>query len=222
MDCLFKISYMTRLFYLFLLAAALPIAVLSQTLDATDPNLSEPGMTDRLPHEITKQIDDGVSLMERGEFARADFYFRQALETVKKVPADLCFYFGKNSYHLHKYKQTIDWLGKYLEIKGTSGRFSDQATEYLKLAESDYLAQLEEASEVNSPENDIPAAQEEVFNCEEHPYVVCPVCNGSGVIVSSGKLGASVYKTCPYSDESGRMRCEDFLLYQKGQLVSEQ
>ena len=213
---------MTRLFYLLLLTAVLPTTVLSQTLDPADPDLSEPEMADRLPYEITKQIDDGVGLMERGEFARADFYFRQALETVKRVPADLCFYFGKNSYHLHKYKQSIDWLGKYLEIKGTSGRFFDQATEYLKLAEADYLAQLEEVSSKNDQKSNSPAATTEVLSCEEHPYVVCPVCNGSGVIVSSGKLGASVYKTCPYSDESGRMRCEDFLLYQKGQLVSEQ
>ena len=213
---------MTRLFYSLLLAAALPTAVLSQTLDVADPNLSEPGMTDRLPYEITKQIDDGVALMERGEFARADFYFRQALETVKRVPADLCFYFGKNSYHLHKYKQSIDWLGKYLEIKGTSGRFFDQATEYLKLAEADYLAQLQKApSKVNQSTDNTPAAKKEALNCQEHPYVVCPICNGSGVIVTSGKLGASIYKTCPYSDESGRMRCEDFLLYQKGQLVPE-
>lgn len=210
---------MTRLFCLLLLTLALSTPGLSQTLKASDPGLSDPGAADRLPYEVTKQIDDGVALMERGEFARADFYYRQALETVKRVPADLCFYFGKNSYHLHKYKQSIDWLGKYLEIKGTSGRFFDQATEYLKLAEADYLAQLEEAPEGNQPQEARPAAQEEALNCEEHPYVVCPVCNGSGVIVSSGKLGASVYKTCPYSDESGRMRCADYLLYVKGQLA---
>ena len=214
---------MIRLFYLFILIVALPTVVLSQTPEEVGPDLSELETMDRLPYETTKQIDDGVGLMERGEFARADFYFRQALEAVKRVPADLCFYFGKNSYHLHKYKQSIDWLGKYLEIKGTSGRFFDQATEYLKLAEADYLAQLEEASsKANQPTDNTPAAQEEALDCEEHPFVVCPVCNGSGVIVSSGKLGASVYKTCPYSNESGRMRCEDFLLYQKGQLVSEQ
>lgn len=221
-DCLFKTCCMTRLLCLLTLILTLSTAVLSQIPETIDPALSDPGMADRLPYEITKQIDDGVSLMERGEFARADFYFRQALETVKRVPADLCFYFGKNSYHLHKYKQSIDWLGKYLEIKGTTGRFFDQATEYLKLAESDYLAQLEKgSSKVNQSADNAPAAKEKALNCEEHPYVVCPICNGSGVIVSSGKLGALVYKTCPYSDESGRMRCEDFLLYQTGQLVSE-
>ena len=74
-------------------------------------------------NEHLRTMDQGVELMSQGKFAKADTYFLRVLEQVNTVPADLCFYFGKNSYHLQKYKQSIDWLNKYMELKGTTGRF---------------------------------------------------------------------------------------------------
>ena len=81
-----------------------------------------------------QEINEGVALMSHGAYLEADAEFRAALASVKTVPADLCFYFGKNSYHLKKYKQSIDWLTKYIELKGSYGTFYDQATEYTALA----------------------------------------------------------------------------------------
>ncbi len=165
--------------------------------------------------EQLRTMDKGVEFMSQGEFIKADILFLRVLERVETVPADLCFYFGKNSYHLQKYKQSINWLNKYMELKGTTGRFFDQAVEYLELAKADYVALSEKKSAVSEVK---PRPKSSTLDCSQTPYVRCPVCNGDGVLVEAGKLGTAVYKTCPYSDESGRMRCEDYQKYLRGDL----
>ena len=164
-------------------------------------------------NEQLREMDQGVELMNQGKFAKADIYFLRVLESVKVVPADLCFYFGKNSYHLQKYKQSIDWLNKYMELKGTTGRFFDQAVEYLELAKADYTT---EEKPVVTENNTKPKPL--TLDCSENPYVRCPVCGGEGVIIEPGRLGSSVYRTCPYSDENGRMACQDYQKYLRGEL----
>lgn len=163
------------------------------------------------------EMDEGVKLMNQGKFVNADSQFKDVLSKVSVVPADLCFYFGKNSYHLKKYKQSIDWLNKYVELKGTSGRFFDQATEYLDMARTDLKAGPLSSRE-NAASEAVNTKKKKELDCAEHPFVTCPVCKGSGVIVEQGKLGSSIYQTCPYSDEHGRMSCEDYKLYVKGKL----
>lgn len=168
-------------------------------------------------HQLALDIEQGVTLMNQGEFLSADVQFKEVLARVEVVPPDLCFYFGKNSYHLKKYRQSIDWLNKYIELKGPNGQFTDQAKEYIELAKGDYQVKKTATTE-KIPQANAAPKEKETVDCGVHPYVTCPVCKGTGVIVEQGRLGASVYKTCPYSDEYGRMRCEDYKLYVKGKL----
>lgn len=158
-------------------------------------------------------MEEGVDLMNQGEFNRADTYFQKVLEEVEVVPAELCFFFGKNSYHLEKYKQSIDWLNKYIELKGTRGQYFDQAKEYLALSETDFLAQKRSSTGAPTRKN---KAQPQKINCENTAFVLCPICQGSGVLIEQGALGSAVYRTCPYSDEQGRMPCSNYQEYLEG------
>jgi hypothetical protein len=87
--------------------------------------------------ELLRQLDSGVYYMDIGEYATADLKFKLVLENIKSVPSDLTFHFGKNSFHLEKYKQSIDWLTKYIQLKGTNGQFSEEAAALLKRAEEE-------------------------------------------------------------------------------------
>ncbi|WKN40883.1 hypothetical protein [Tunicatimonas pelagia] len=166
--------------------------------------------------DLMMKMDEGVALMNQGNYASADSYFQQVLTAIEVVPAELCFYFGKNSYHLKKYKQSIDWLNKYIEIKGTTGQFFDQAREYLALSETDYLA--EKVEPTRQPRREAQTKLQRI-DCNATPFVLCPVCKGSGVLIEQGALGSAIYRTCPYSDGSGRMTCEDYQKYANGNLV---
>lgn len=162
--------------------------------------------------QLSKQIDYAVDLMERGEYKAADKELKSVINEMETLPSDLAFYFGRNSFHLEKFKQSINWLNKYIQLKGTKGRFYNSAVKYLQLAEEEYLVisrkeQEEMASELQSGE----------YDCGGLSKMICPVCHGNGVIIRQGPFDL-VYQTCPYSGGESFLTCEDYNLFMRGLL----
>jgi hypothetical protein len=164
-----------------------------------------------------RELDSGVYYMDHGKYKVADQKFRYVLSNVKSVPSDLTFYFGKNSLYLAEYKQSIDWLNKYIQLKGTSGQHSDEAAALLKKAEEGFFAvkqtESKSASEVLSKNYDI--------DCGASGKVYCPVCKGDHVIIKKGPFGDQ-YQTCPYCNEHGMLTCEEYNKLLRGQLEKKQ
>lgn len=82
--------------------------------------------------EIMNMMEQGVDLMEQNNYKAAEQKFKQVLQSAKVIPSDLCYFFGKNSFYLNKFQQSIDWLNKYVELKGTGGRYYNDCLEYLE------------------------------------------------------------------------------------------
>lgn len=162
--------------------------------------------------QLNMKIDKGVNLMEAGKYEEADEHFRYVLNNMTKLPSDLAYYFGKNSYHLGKYKQSINWLNKYLQLKGTKGRFHEESSKYLDLAEEAYITQHKEKTK--EYENDLKSGE---YDCDGLSKMICPVCKGEGVIVKNGPF-EKIYQTCPYSNGESYLTCEEYNLFMKGEL----
>ena len=162
---------------------------------------------------ISMALDEGVELMEQGKFKEADSKFREVLRNVNVVPTNLTYYFGKNSYYLGKYRQSIDWLNKYIELKGTSGQYYQDCVAFLEKAERAHMEKrkvdLKEAEEV--------LASDYYIDCGPAGKVVCPVCKGKTVIITQGTF-SNIYKTCPYSDNHGNLSCDEYNLLLRGEL----
>ena len=94
------------------------------------------------------EIEEGVRLMDEGNYVEADRKFKRALRNLEVLPADISYYFGKNSYFLDQYKQSINWLNKYIELKGTKGRYFEECVEYLNRAEIAYKLESEKNSDM--------------------------------------------------------------------------
>src|SRR4051812_32296970 len=77
--------------------------------------------------QIRAQMDSGVYYLDHEQYVLADQKLKYALSNMKSIPSDLTFFFGKNSYFIGKYKQSIDWLNKYIQLKGTTGQYSEEA-----------------------------------------------------------------------------------------------
>ncbi|HNP18541.1 MAG TPA: hypothetical protein PKL31_08920 [Fulvivirga sp.] len=163
--------------------------------------------------ELNRMIDQGVNLMNDGQYEEANIKFKEVLKAAKVVPSDLTYYFGKNSFYLGKYKQSIDWLNKYIELKGTKGVHYEDCVTLLDKSNQAYLIvrdkERKEAQTVLSSSYEI--------DCGPTGKVVCPVCSGNGVIIQRGAFG-DIYKTCPYSDEQGYLTCDEYNLLLKGEL----
>lgn len=158
-------------------------------------------------------LDSAVFLSQQGEYLLADSKFRQLLRSTKSVPSDLVYHFGENSFHLGNFKQSVDWLNKYIQLKGTTGQYSAQAIDRLKSAEEglmkERLIESKQAGQVLSQDYNI--------DCGPTGKVTCPVCKGSTVIIKKGYV-SDTYKTCPYCHKLGYLSCEDYNLLLKGQL----
>jgi tetratricopeptide (TPR) repeat protein len=162
---------------------------------------------------LMQKLDSAVELMNIGNYETADAKFKHVLQNIKSVPSDLAYYFGENSYHMGLTRQSIDWLNKYIQLKGTSGKFYSQAVEFLKKAETEMTivksGEVKEASEILSRNFDI--------DCGPTGKVVCPICNGSTVVVKKSYLGDS-YKTCVYCNRLGYLTCAEYNKLLRGEL----
>ena len=163
--------------------------------------------------EMLRELDSGVYFMDTGNYTSADVKFRHVLENIKSVPSDLTFFFGKNSYYLEKYKQSIDWLTKYIQLKGTNGQYSQEATTLLKNAEAEYLK--EKSKEMQNAGEVLSASYE--IDCGPSGKVTCPVCKGDHVLIKKSAFG-SAYNTCPYCNEHGLLTCQQYNLLLRGEL----
>lgn len=163
--------------------------------------------------EVMRHLDSGVYFMDNGQYQLADAKFQYVLENVKSVPSDLTFFFGKNSFHLNKFKQSIDWLNKYIQLKGTTGQYHQDAIDYLKKSEEAFVKeksiQSEKAQQVLSANYDI--------DCGPSGKVSCPVCKGDHVITKKAAFGDE-YKTCPYCNEHGILSCDEYNQLLRGEL----
>jgi hypothetical protein len=162
---------------------------------------------------IGMKLDSAVNIMNEGNYEQAEAMYMDVLKSVRSVPSDLTFYFGKNSYFLGKYKQSIDWLNKYIQLKGTSGQFSQEAMSIKQQSEAALLKEKEnEVKEVS-----VVMAQDFDIDCGPTGKVTCPVCNGTTVIIKKGYI-SNTYKTCTYCQLKGVLTCEDYNKLLKGEL----
>lgn len=161
---------------------------------------------------LYKQMDQGVALMEQGNYEEADKEFQYVMKNMETLPSDLAYYFGKNSYHLKKYKQSINWLNKYIQLKGTSGRYYSDASKYLQSAEENYLETSRKKTK--DIEEDLASGE---YDCGGLSKMICPVCRGEGVVLKKGPFEI-LYQTCPYSAGEPYLTCEEYNLFMKGEL----
>ena len=52
--------------------------------------------------QLMMKIDEGVVLMNQGEYNRADSYFQEVLTAIDIIPAELSIYLSNNTNHLKK------------------------------------------------------------------------------------------------------------------------
>lgn len=162
---------------------------------------------------INMKLDSAVTLMDQGNYEAADEKFLNILKSVKSVPSDITFYFGKNSYFLGKYKQSVDWLNKYIQLKGTSGQFSKEALTVKQKAEVELLKEKEQEAKQSLQV----FAQDYDIDCGPTGKVTCPVCNGTTVIIKKSYI-SNTYKTCGYCHLKGVLECEDYNKLLRGEL----
>tara|TARA_B100000579_G_scaffold246282_1_gene202213 strand:+ start:694 stop:1239 length:546 start_codon:yes stop_codon:yes gene_type:complete len=146
------------------------------------------------------------------KYEDADKLLKEDILEKDKVSSEITFLFGKNSYFLKKYNQSINWLNKYLELKDLDGKYSDETIKFLELSNTKLLIETEK---------DIENVYVELFsynyvNCQNNRKL-CPICDGSSVMIIENEI-QKIYKTCPFSDNKGFLTCDEYNLFLRGEL----
>ena len=146
------------------------------------------------------------------KYEDADKLLKEDILEENKISSEITFLFGKNSYFLKKYNQSINWLNKYLELKGLNGKYSDETIKFLELSNTKLLIETEK---------DIENVYVELFsynyvNCQNNRKL-CPICDGSSVMIIENEI-QKIYKTCPFSDNKGFLTCDEYNLFLRGEL----
>ena len=162
--------------------------------------------------ELIGKMEKGAELMALGKYDSAQVLLQFVLQNMEKLPSEMAYFFGRNSFHLGKFKQSINWLNKYIQLKGTKGMYYEPAIQFLRYAEEEYLKIQRVQSEQFG--KDLESAE---YDCGGLEKMLCPVCHGSGVVVQTG-LFDEIYKTCPYSLGEGYLSCEEYNLFMRGGL----
>ena len=68
--------------------------------------------------DLFSQNEEKISnLILQKKYNTADSLLKKTILKQESVSSEITFLFGKNSYFLKKYEQSINWLNKYLELK---------------------------------------------------------------------------------------------------------
>lgn len=156
-----------------------------------------------------KVIED---LILEQKYLLADSILKEKILNNNRVSSELTFLFGKNSFFLEKYEQSINWLNKYLELKGESGIFSDESIKFLELSNSKNLTE----NSKNIENVYVELYSYNYINCQNNRKV-CPICKGTSVMIIETEV-SKIYKTCPFSDNKGFLTCDEYNLFLRGKL----
>lgn len=156
-----------------------------------------------------KVIED---LILEQKYFLADSILKEKILNNNRVSSELTFLFGKNSFFLEKYEQSINWLNKYLELKGESGIFSDESIKFLELSNSKNL--IENSKDIENVYVELYSYN--YINCQNNRKV-CPICKGTSVMIIETDV-SKIYKTCPFSDNKGFLTCDEYNLFLRGKL----
>jgi hypothetical protein len=202
--------------FFFLLVLFLSCVAYSQN----KPNAEVDSVT-LMKYERAKQ------LMEDSLFFKANEVFVDLLTPDEVLPDDICYFFGKNLYLTGYKKQSRAFLYQYLALRDTSDQYFRPAVDLLKLlGENMYRyepvivkkVELDSTGAVITEKPQQPSKRHE-GTCHPDEVFMCPVCNGTTVLVRRGSFGNS-YQTCPYCDENGIMDCATYKLYLSGELYN--
>ena len=142
----------------------------------------------------------------------ADSILKEKILNNNRVSSELTFLFGKNSFFLEKYEQSINWLNKYLELKGESGLFSDESIKFLELSNSKNL--IENSKNIENVYVELYSYN--YIDCQNNRKV-CPICKGTSVMIIETDV-SKIYKTCPFSDNKGFLTCDEYNQFLRGKL----
>lgn len=178
---------------------------LNGVLAQTQPNL---GGASRL-------FSYALEEMEKGDYEKANTYFRQIIENNLPISPEMPYYFAVTLYELEQYDNSMNFLNRYLQINGRNAEKYEEA----KVLEENLKEPLEaiKACEFcnrqgyrvvacTTCEGEKELAQS-CSLCKQRGVVGCNKCFGNGLLTKRNVFNLIEYHECDQCNGEGKHTC---------------
>jgi DnaJ-class molecular chaperone len=163
----------------------------------------------------SRLMNNALAEMEKGDFEKANAYFRQIIESNLSIPPEMPYFFAETLFQLGQYDNSLNFLKKYLEINGYKGDNYEAAKSLeakLKLSmDSIFTCKLCDNRGyryLNCPtcegERQI---QQACIYCKTRGVVGCTKCRGSGLVTKVNVFNIMEYYECDKCSGDGKHTC---------------
>lgn len=180
------------------------------------PSISVNAQQSRTDYELSQKMQKAIELIEKEEYHTANTVFRNILATEKVLPTNLSYYFSLTLYHINQYRNSHNFLEKYLKLTGKAGDFYEQSIQLQKLLENAFIEikdcdlcdingyQFITCSVCKGGKSNI----EDCSKCRAAGIITCQKCKGEGVVITIDSFGENNYQTCDRCLGKGIHTCD--------------
>lgn len=160
---------------------------------------------------------EALDYMDMKDYEAANETFREMLRTGEVLPTSMTYHFAETLYMLKQYQNSQNFLEKYLELTGENGDYFQEAKELKELLANE----LDEVRKCKLC-TVLGYRLRECLRCEGHGEIMgaclvcngegkvpCKKCDGKGVIIRRGAMGATTYQSCDRCENKGYHTCDN-------------
>lgn len=160
-------------------------------------------------------MKSAVAAMERNDYESANGIFRNLIDSGLPLPEEMPYYFAETLFQLGQYDNSANFLNKYLELSGFTGKHYDGAKELQEKLEGPLHAiqtcQLCDRKgyryKVCFTCDGKKEIQQDCDYCKAKGVVGCSRCGGTGMITKKNIFNIVEYFECERCSGKGRLTC---------------
>jgi len=160
---------------------------------------------DRSDSLLYQFYGEALNHIDKKNFEKADESFKKVFSLKTTMPDELAYFYGYTQLNLFNFKKGREFLQKYLELRGDTGRFSSYASTYLNYADCQEFGNYK-VKEICNACDGHGTAQAECPTCQGKGREICDLCGSIGLIKKRDQFGES-FATCTKCTGMGFFTC---------------
>jgi tetratricopeptide (TPR) repeat protein len=163
----------------------------------------------------SRLMNSALAEMGKGDYEKANAYFRQIIENNLSIPPEMPYYFAETLFELGQYDNSLNFLNKYLEINGFKGD-NYEAAKSLEAKLKSNMASIYNCK-LCDPRGyryqNCPTCEGErqieqaCMYCKARGMVGCTKCRGSGLVTNKNVFNILEYYECDKCSGDGKHTC---------------
>ncbi|WP_009032598.1 outer membrane protein assembly factor BamD [Indibacter alkaliphilus] len=163
----------------------------------------------------TRLFNYALEEMEKGDYERANTYFRQIIENNLPLSPEMPYYFAVTLYELGQYDNSMNFVNRYLQINGRNAeKFEEAKSLEAKLKEPldairacDFCNKQGYRLMTCTTCEGAKELEQDCSLCKQRGVVGCNKCFGNGILTKRNVFNLIEYHECDQCSGEGKHTC---------------